>query len=230
MKQTGLSVWLRGSVLLPLMFITNLAWAVPADALRVEYHQWQLGKDGVRQTISYSELLYRQPDALWIEREIPEAAKGSHDKHHHGGLGHKHADVTGAPLWIVRDAQGKLDVKLVDHHEKRLIEIAEAYYSNVGFDGHWIESWNLANPESLQTLTPTHVSESGIKTYDIKRGNQQITLVWDANKQYAHSISSKDLRGVSGRTIKATQITAPKTLPWTQLGDYLLRDYSDLLD
>ncbi len=230
MKKTGLGLLLRSVLLLPLFVITNQVWATPADALRVEYHQWKLGKDGVRQEMSYSELLYRQPDSLWIEREVPEAAKRSHDDHHHGGMGHKHADVTGAPLWIMRDAQGKLDVKLVDRHEKRLIEIAEAYYSNVGFDGHWIESWNLADPETLKKLKPTKVSENGLETYEIQRGTQQITLVWNPAGQYAQSITAKDPQGLSGRTIKASEITSPKTLPWTQLGNYLSRDYSDLLD
>ncbi|MEN0036662.1 MAG: hypothetical protein AAGC78_06325 [Cellvibrio sp.] len=230
MKKTRFGLFLRSILLLPLFVITSQVFAAPADALRVEYHQWKLGKDGVRQEMSYSELLYRQPDSLWIEREVPAAAQRAHDDHHHGGLGHKHADVTGAPLWIVRDTQGKLDVKLVDRHEKRLIEIAEAYYNNVGFDGHWVETWSLADPESLKKLKPTNVSENGLETYEIQRGNQQITLVWNTKGQYAQSISSKDAQGLSGRTIKASQISAPKTLPWTQLGNYLSRDYSDLLD
>lgn len=225
MKKTGF-----GLLLLSLSVLTTQVWAAPADALRVEYHQWKLGKDGVRQEMSYAELLYRQPDVLWIERVIPEAAEHLHDDHHHGGLGHKHADVTGAPLWIMRDTQGKLDVKLVDRHEKRLIEIAEAYYGNVGFDGHWVESWSLADPESLKNLKPTKVTADGLETYEIKRGKQHITLVWNSKGQYAQSISAKDEHGLSGRTIKAAEITAPKTQPWKQLGNYASRDYSDLLD
>lgn len=215
---------------LVLISIASQASAAPAEALRVEYHQWKLGKDGVRQEISYSELLYRQPDSLWIEREVPEAAQHLHDDHQHAGMGHKHDDVTGAPLWIARDAQGELDVKLVDRHEKRLIDIEEAYYGNVGFDGHWTESWHLANPDTLKDLKPTNVSADGLETYEIQRGQQHITLVWNSKGQYAQSISAKDERGLSGRTIKASKIIGPKTLPWSQLGNYLARDYSDLLD
>ena len=230
MKKTGFGLLLRSVALLPLFAIAHQVWAAPADALRVEYHQWKLGKDGVRQEMSYSELLYRQPNSIWIEREVPEVAQRTHDDHHHGGLGHNPAYVTGAPLWIARDTKGNLDVKLIDRHEKRVIEIAEAYYNNVGFDGHWVETWNLADPESLKNLKPTNVSANGLETYEIKRGSQQITLVWNPKGQYAHSISAKDSQGLSGRTIKASEITAPKTLPWTQLGNYLSRDYSDLLD
>ncbi|WP_323815623.1 hypothetical protein [Cellvibrio sp. NN19] len=230
MTKARFSRLLRSTLLFPLISIATQVWAAPADALRVEYHQWKLGKDGVRQEMSYAELVYRQPDSLWIEREIPEAAEHLHDDHKHAGMGHKHDDVTGAPLWIARDTQGKLDVKLVDRHEKRLIDIAEAYYGNVGFDGHWTESWHLANPDTLKNLKPVNVSADGLETYEIKRGHQNITLVWNSKGQYAQSISAKDEHGLSGRTIKAAEITVPKTLPWTQLNAYLSRDYSDLLD
>lgn len=230
MKKAGFSSLLRGALLLPLITIASQSWAAPADALRVEYHQWKLGKDGVRQEMSYSELVYRQPDLLWIEREVPAAVKHLHDDHKHAGMGHKHDDVTGAPLWIARDTQGKLDVKLVDRDEKRLIDIEEAYYGNVGFDGHWTESWHLANPNTLKNLKPTNVSADGLETYEIKRGDQQITLVWNSKGQFAQSIAAKDEHGLSGRTINARAITAPKNLPWAQLSNYLPRDYSDLLD
>ncbi len=215
---------------LPLLSMASQVWAAPADALRVEYHQWKLGKDGVRQEMSYSELLYRQPTALWVEREVPEAAQRLHDQHNHGGLGHKHADVSGAPLWITRDAQGQLQVKLVDRHEHRLIDIDPPYYTNVGFDGHWTETWHLANPDSLKNLKPAQISDKGLETYVIQRGSQTITLVWNPAGQYAQSINASDAEGLSGRTIKAHEITAPNPLPWSKLSDYLPRDYSDLLD
>ena len=230
MTKACFSLLLRNTLLFPLISLAAQVWAAPADALRVEYHQWKLGKDGVRQEMSYAEFVYRQPDSLWIERDIPAAAEHLHDKHKHAGMGHKHDDVTGAPLWIARDAQGRLAVKLVDRHEKRLIDIDEAYYGNVGFDGHWQESWYLANPDTLKNLTPTTTTADGVETYELKRGNQLITLVWNSKGQYAQSISAKDEHGLSGRTINASEIAAPKILPWTQLSAYLMRDYSDLLD
>lgn len=111
-----------------------------------------------------------------------------------------------------------------------MIDVAEAYYSNVGFDGHWIESWHLANPDTLKNLKPVNISADGLETYEIQRGKQQITLIWNSNGQYAQSISAQDEQGLSGRTINASEITAPKSLPWSQLSAYLPRDYSDLLD
>lgn len=229
MAQRKLRALVRNILALSAMSVASQVFAAPADALRVEYHQWKLGKDGVRQEISYSEVIYRQPNTLWIAREVPEAAQRLHDTHNHSSPGHKHADVSGAPLWITRDTQGKLDVKLVDHHEHRLVDIDPPYYNNVGFDGHWVETWHLANPETLKNLTPSK-QQQGLATYELKRGEQTITLVWNSEGQYAQSISAKDAHGLSGRTINAREITSPKVKPWTQLGDYLPRDYSDLLD
>ena len=213
-----------------IQMMSPVASAEPAEALRVEYQQWQIGRDGVRQQMDYAETLYREENALWIEREIPEAAEREHDQHAHGGLGHKHADVVGAPLWIRRDGQGNLDVKLVDRHEKRLIDIARPYYGNVGFDGHWAESWALADPRALESLKPASTDENGRETYQLERGDQSITLVWDPTGRYAVSITAKGRQGLSGRTIRATPLVAPDNMPWDDLGDYRDRDYSDLLD
>jgi len=85
-------------ICLPFSSLLSAAQTEPASALRVEYHQWKIGKDGVKQDLSYTENLYRQENLLWLEREIPEAAQRDHDTHSHGGLAHKHADVVGAPL------------------------------------------------------------------------------------------------------------------------------------
>ncbi|MEQ9508208.1 MAG: hypothetical protein RLN92_04125 [Alloalcanivorax xenomutans] len=205
------------------------AWAEAASALRVEYHQWQVGKDGVRQELSYAEKLYRQENTLWVEREVPEAAQRDHDDHHHGGLGHKHADVVGAPLWIQRDDSGNVDVKLVDRYEQRLIDIAPPYYGNVGYDGHWVETWALVDPASLSSLEPSSVAD-GVETYQMQRGSQHITLVWNPERRYAVSIRSRDEHGLSGRTIEAREIADPEPAPWTTLKGYKNRDYSDLLD
>ncbi|MBM7332934.1 hypothetical protein LL252_04570 [Alcanivorax marinus] len=217
-------------VALMLAMPVTAAWAQPAEALRVEYQQWQIGRDGVRQQMDYAETLYREENALWVEREIPEAAERQHDQHAHGGLGHKHADVIGAPLWIRRDDQGGLDVKLVDRHEKRLIDIAPPYYGNVGFDGHWAESWALADPRALAAMQPASIDEQGRETYQLDRGDQRITLVWDPKGRYAVSITAQGKQGLSGRTLRATPLAAPASMPWQGLADYRDRDYSDLLD
>lgn len=230
MTTTRIVQIVRVLILLPLMGLTATAWAEPATALRVEYHQWQVGKDGIRQDVSYTENLYRQPKQIWIERDIPEAARSHHDGHNHAGLGHKHADVTGAPLWITSDEKGQVDVKLVDREEQRLIEIDEPYYSNVGFDGNWAETWYLLEPQSLKALTPASVAANGVETYQIQRNHQRITLVWDPEREYAVSIAAKADNGLSGRTITVKEAADPAPQPWDMVTGYRMRDYSDLLD
>ena len=198
--------------------------------LRVEYRRWSIGADGARQELTYTEHLIRDRDQLWIEREIPEAARVHHDGHAHGGLGHKHDDVVGAPLWVRRDAQGVLDVELIDREEQRLIRTEEPNYGNVGFVGRWDESYHLLNPADLGKLTPVGDARDGVQRYEIQRGTTTIRVSWDIAGHYAREITSEDSRGLSGRTIRASVLNTPAQLPWTLVAGYAQRDYSDLLD
>ncbi|MGH8447516.1 MAG: hypothetical protein ACREVL_19800 [Solimonas sp.] len=217
------------------MIAAAVALAAPAQAadlpdLRVEYLSWSIGADGARQQLSYSERVIRQDGQMWIEREIPEAVQRRHDTHGHASLGHKHADVAGAPLWIRRSADGRLDVQLVDRHERRLIQVGEPNYGNVGFGGHWNEAYHLLEPADLARLKAVGTATAGVQRYELKRDRQTLRVVWDSGGQYAREIVSEDSQGLGGRTIRATTIAAPQPLPWATLKDYAARDYSDLLD
>jgi hypothetical protein len=206
------------------------AQAAPLPDLRVQYHGWNIGRDGAKQELSYSERVYRRDGKLWIEREIPKAAQPSHEGHNHGGLGHKHDDVAGAPLWIERGSDGKLQVRLVDHHEERVIAIDLPNYGNIGFSGSWAEAYHLIDPAHLSQLKAIGPAKGGVQRYEAQKGDQIVRVEWDVAGQYAREVSSEDRRGLSGRTIKAARIAAPPSLPWASLGSYKQRDYSDLLD
>lgn len=198
--------------------------------LRVEYRAWSIGADGARQELSYAERLVRRGDRLWIEREIPAAAQRRHEQHAHGGLGHRHADVAGAPLWIERDARGALKVKLVDRHERRLIEIGEPNYGNVGFGGRWDLAYHLLDPADLQRLTAVGSPRSGIQRYELRHGAQNLVVDWVIDGRYAREIRSEDAQGLSGRLIRARVLPPMAVLPWNTVDGYAARDYSDLLD
>lgn len=206
------------------------AWAAPLPDLRVEYRGWTIGADGARQELSYAERVYRRDGMVWVEREIPEAAQQRHAAHNHGSLGHKHADVAGAPLWLQQGADGKMMVRLVDRHEQRLIEIEPANYGNVGYSGNWAEARHLLDPASLKRLQAVGAPSAGVQRYEVQQGTQRVRVSWDIAGEYAREIVSEDSRGLAGRSVKATRIATPQPAPWTVLGDYRLRDYSDLLD
>jgi len=219
--------------LLLAMMMTALAPAFAATGrpdLRVEYRGWSIGSDGAKQEISYTERLYRRDGLAWIEREIPAAAQPQHDGHEHGGLGHRHADLAGAPLLIKRGADGKLSVQLVDHHQKTLYKVEAANYANVGFSGNWAEVYYLLDPADLPRLKTAGAPNNGVQQYELQRGTQTVRLSWNIAGEYAREIVSEDQRGLSGRTIKATPMQAPQPAPWTLVSAYRLRDYADLLD
>lgn len=198
--------------------------------LRVEYRGWTIGKDGARQELSYAERLYRRDGQLWVEREIPEAAQRQHDGHQHSGLGHKHDDVAGAPLWLKRTPEGALTVLLVDRHERRLIEVGPANYANVGFSGDWATTYYLLDPAELPLLKAVGKPRDGVQQYEARRGPQVIRMAWDMSGKFAREITANDERGLSGRSIRASRIPAPPSLPWDSTSMYRLGDYSDLLD
>lgn len=219
-----------------LLLALVLPWLKPATAaasasnLHVEYLGWTIGSDGSRHQLSYAERVYRDGDLLWIEREIPDAIKKRHEAQAHSALGHTHDDVVGAPLWIRQNTDHSLYVRLVDHHEQRLIEVGPANYGNVGFGGSWAEAYHLLDPADLQKLQQAGPEADGLQTYEAQSGQRHLRVVWDIAGQYAREISSWDEDGLSARTIKATRIDLPKQAPWVTLAAYRLRDYSDLLD
>lgn len=212
------------------MSLVGALQAADLPDLRVEYRAWNVGADGARQELSYAERVTRQGDRLWIEREIPVAAQRRHENHAHGGLGHRHADVAGAPLWIERSPAGALKVKLVDRHERRLIEIGEPNYGNVGFGGRWAEAFHLLDPADLQRLQAVGSVDHGAQRYELEHGTRSLVVIWDIAGQYAREIRSDDAQGLSGRVIRASIVPSPTPLPWNTLAGYAARDYSDLLD
>lgn len=220
---------LAPALLLSLLAVVPVAQAQEVPALEIEYQSWSIGKDGVRREMSYTERVYRDAGQVWVARVIPEAAESHHDGHNHSGLGHKHADLTGAPLWIRRSADGKVDVQWVDRHERRLIRIDPPYYGNVGFSGNWEETRSLLDPVDLPKLGAAR-TVGKLQHYAVERGNQRLTVAWDPSGHYAREITSHSKDGLGGRVIRAKPIPMPDKPGWTSVDGYLPRDYSDILD
>ena len=210
--------------------LLGAAHAADLPDLRVEYLAWSIGADGARQEISYTERVVRQGDRLWVEREIPAAARDRHERQGHTGMGHKHDDVVGAPLWIERGPGQALSVRLVDRHERRLIEIGEPHYGNVGFGGRWADAYHLLDPAQLSRLQAVGPPRDGVQVYALERGSKSVLVRWDVEGQFAREIRSSDADGLSGKRIRASVAPAQALLPWDAVAGFAARDYSDLLD
>lgn len=214
------------------------ALPVPPDLnLRIERYASSIGSDGVQRETRYADLMYRRADLVWIERDYPAALRASVEHGHDDGqagqdphAGHSHANTTGSPLWVRRDAAGKDQVRMVLRKQHKVLDIDEANYGNVGYNGSWAATYGIADPRQLQRMQPDGAPAQGVQRYRQARGESQVLIDWDIQGQYARRIEIQGPHGLSVSKVTVTDAAAPSPAPWTLLKDYETGDYSDLLD
>ncbi|WP_296556922.1 hypothetical protein [Pigmentiphaga sp.] len=232
------------AALLPLgPAVAQKATAQPAQAapdlnLRIERYASSTGRDGVQRESRYTDLMVRRAGSVWIERDFPAALRASdehgHDAHEQGGpephAGHSHADTVGSPLWLQRDTAGKVAVRMVLRKQRKVLDIDEANYGNVGYNGSWDITYGVVDPASLKRMQPDGAPAKGVQRYRLARGESMITVDWDMKGQYARRVETRGPHGLSVNRITVTAAPAPAVLPWKAVEGYERGDYSDLLD
>jgi opacity protein-like surface antigen len=206
----------------------------PDQNLRIQHHVMTIGKDGVQRESRYADLMFRRADTVWIERELPPALRADHDHEASEGkvhIGHSHADNTAAPLWLRRDAAGKVQVGMVLRQQRKLIEVDKANYGNVGYGGSWANAYWLVDPASLPHMKALGTAgNKGVQRYEVQQGESTLRIDWDVAGRYARKIEQRNAHGTSLNVMTASAIPAPKTLPWQIADAYERGEYSDLLD
>ena len=199
-------------------------------ALKVEHESVSLSADGVTRITRFAERLIRRDQQSWIARILP---AGAHEEaeHHAGGRGHKHMDTAAAARWIVRQDDGKLQLRLVSTHEKIMVDVAPSDYANVGFDGRWSTASQLLDPEQIQRMQPVSRSApAGCRWYEGRSREAKVQVLWDEQARFPRRIESSNQSGSQRSTLVAQQEPMPATLPWSRLQGYVQKEYSDLLD
>jgi hypothetical protein len=206
----------------------------PDQNLRIQHHVLTIGKDGVQRESRYADLMFRRAGTVWIERELPPALRADHDHEASEGkvhIGHSHADNTAAPLWLRRDAAGKVQVGMVLRQQRKLIEVDKANYGNVGYGGSWANAYWLVDPASLPHMKALGTAgNKGVQRYEVQQGESTLRIDWDVAGRYARKIEQRNAHGTSLNVMTASAIPAPKTLPWQIADAYERGEYSDLLD
>ncbi|MGJ7562363.1 hypothetical protein ACSFBM_00760 [Variovorax sp. GB1R11] len=207
--------------------------AAPDQNLRISHHVMSIGKDGVQRESRYADLMFRRAGTVWIERELPPVLRADHDHEAREGrvhIGHSHADTTAAPLWLRRDAAGKVQVGMVLREQRKVIEVDQANYGNVGYGGSWANAYWLVDPASLPRMKALGAGGKGVQRYELPQGESTLRIDWDVAGRYARRIEQRNANGTSVNTMTAAAIAAPKTLPWQTAEVYERGEYSDLLD
>jgi hypothetical protein len=216
--------------LLPFVVMLSLPAAAQDLAIKVEHETTALSADGVTRITRFGERLVRRDNQSWIARILP---AGAHEEADHaaGGKGHKHMDLAAAARWVVRDDAGKLRVRMVNKHEKLVVDVASVDYGNIGFDGQWTSASQLLDPQQIKRMKPlTRSAPAGARWYEGGGKDVRVQVLWDEKDLYPRRIDSANSAGTQRSTMIVTREAMPAALPWANLGAYVQKEYSDLLD
>jgi hypothetical protein len=213
------------------LLLSASLWAQADDlALKIDHESTSLSADGVTRITRFSERLVRRDQQSWLARIIP---SGAHEEADHkvGGKGHKHMDVNAASRWVVKAADGKLRVRIVNDHEKLVVDVPPTDYGNIGFDGRWSTANQLIDPAQLQRMkASSRQAPAGARWYEGGNRDNRVWLLWDEKAQYPRRIESANTRGTQSSLMVVTREPMPDRLPWTGLDSFVQKEYADLLD
>jgi hypothetical protein len=225
---SGLKASISALALLSAAPAALAAVSAPDQNLQVQHYSMVLGRDGVKRETTFTERLYRRSDQVWTERLIAAETTDAADGHDHSG--HNHPDAGSSPMWVRRQADGSLDARLIERHQRRTVKVDSQYYGNIGFNGNWGSTFYLSDPQSLKNMRAVGAVKDGVQLYESKRGDLTVQVSWDVKGQYPRRVESFDAHGLARRQTLVSVIAAPPVLPWKTLAGYADIEYSDLLE
>ena len=101
--------------------------------------------------------------------------------------------------------------------QHKVLDIDEANYGNVGYNGSWAATYGIADPRQLQRMQPDGAPAQGVQRYRQARGESQVLIDWDIQGQYARRIEIQGPHGLSVSKVTVTDAAAPSPAPWTLL-------------
>jgi hypothetical protein len=166
---------------------------------------------------------------VWIERVLPASAQepGAHAA---GGHDQKHMDLAAAARWITLEG-GLVRVRLVNLHDRVVVEVPAAEYGEIGFDGSWENAWHLLDPSQLRTMKAGPLGAgAGTRWYQATAGAQTVRVLWDERARIPRRVESASAAGTSRKQMSASAAAAPKQPPWRALDGFQEKTWSDYLD
>jgi len=171
----------------------------PDQNLQVRHYAMSIGHDGVKRETTFTERLYRRNNQVWTERVIVAEPAAQHEH-----SGHSHPDAGSAPMWVQRKADGALDARLIERHQRRSIKVDSQYYGNIGFNGNWGSTFFLSDPQSLKSMRAVGAVNGGVQQYESKRGAMTVRVGWDVAGQGAPRNPGQRDRSAQGTAMEHT--------------------------
>jgi len=201
----------------------------PDVDLTIEYYNRELSADGVLHESSYRETMLRRNGHVWTQRVLPDSAKNdtAHQSHEHKDFNYivllRHVKFDGS----------KTAVEFIDTHERQVIYIAPTEYENINFDGSWLNTYYLINPQYIASMPassrPSASAES--QWYELSKKELFQRVLWDKKLNIPLVIETGDKAGTYMQRVRIQpKAKLAKSLPWNNLQGYTQKEYSDFLD
>lgn len=201
----------------------------PDMDLSIKYFHRETTRDGVLHENSYEETMMRRNGHVWTQRVLPDNTKNSamHPSHEH-----KDFNYLVLPRHVSYDGI-KTTVEFVDIPKRELIYIAPTEYENVNFDGSWLNTYCLINPQYIAAMPlssiPSTVAHS--QWHELNKNGLFQRVLWDEKMSIPLVIESGDLAGTFLQRVKVhPRAKTMQSLPWNKLQGYVQKEYSDFLD
>ncbi len=200
----------------------------------VSYETRQLMSNGTLRVESWQERLVRRGTQVWIERILPKGSQPTHgdassDEH----FGHKHLNAETSARWVTADQRGQLQLKLVDRHQKVVVDVPRAEFGTVAFDGRLDAAGAIVPPSIVQDLQPEGAATAAGQRWRVERSQGWThRVLWSEPKQIALDVLSRSDDGRVRRrvTVQLSALTSVRFLPWEQLVGYESKRYDEFMD
>lgn len=221
-----------------------MSLAGPSLDLVIEYYTKVRTPEGVTREARYKERMVRRPGHVWVERILAKPAlapRGSVNGHGHvtgrdaataGTAGHaelNHA-VTPHHVWL---EHSRVRIEYVDKHSRAVIAIPESEYANVNFDGSWINSFFLIDPQLVATMprSARKAAVSGARWYEREKNGTFERVLWDPKRKIPLMMEKGDRAATFYQRIEVNILpTLGTSLPWVNVNGYSQKEFSDFLD
>lgn len=200
--------------------------------LTIKYYNRELTPEGVLRESNYEEKMLRRSGHVWTYRVLAPATSASHNalaKHKHK---HKGFNYIVLPRHVSFDGE-KTTVAFVNSQDKQVIRIEPVEYENINFDGSWINTYYLVDPQAIAAL-PVSTRTSAIAHahwHEQQKNGRFQRVLWDNKKAIPLIIESGNQNGSYFQRISITpNAILASDLPWLYQQGYVQKEYADFLD
>lgn len=198
--------------------------------LTVKYFNRELNAEGVLHESSYEEKMLRRKSHVWSERIIPRQASLNDTSHPN----HEHKDFNYIVLpRHVRLDNNKLAVEFIDPHDRQVISIAPTEYENINFDGSWLNTYYLVNPQAVAAmpLSGRRSNAAHARWHEMEKNGLFQRVLWDDQAGIPLIVETGNKAGTFFQRIQVTpHAKLTQNLPWQNLQGFAQKEYSDFLD